>query len=68
MDFTLCYPRVTLVGDRLLSTINEMLKCMKISTIEDEPVLLEKLRLILDIEKGFQVVGAFTSAEEAMSH
>ena len=44
------------------------MKAMNIFIIEDEPILLEKLHLILDTEKGLKVVGAFTTAEEAMSH
>ncbi len=39
---------------------------MRITIIEDEPILLERLSLILEGEKGFEVVGAFTSAEEAL--
>ena len=41
---------------------------MKIFIIEDEPVILEKLSLIFSTEKGFDVVGAFSSAEEAISN
>ena len=41
---------------------------MRIVIVEDEEILLEKLKLILDTEKGFKVVGAYSSAEEALSN
>lgn len=40
---------------------------MRLSIVEDEPVLLEKLRHILDGENFWTVVGAFSSAEEAIN-
>ena len=40
---------------------------MRIAIVEDEEILLERLRLILDSEEGFEVVGAYSTAEEAFS-
>lgn len=40
---------------------------MRIAIIEDEEILLENLKLILDSEKDLKVVGAYSSAEEALS-
>jgi two-component system NarL family response regulator len=36
--------------------------------VEDNLLLLENLRLLLDGETGIEVVGAFATAEEALSH
>lgn len=41
---------------------------MRIAIVEDEEILLEKLRLILDSEEGFEVVGVYPTAEKAFSN
>lgn len=40
---------------------------MKIIIIEDEPFFIERLKLILNVEGGYDVVGSYSSAEEALS-
>ncbi len=40
---------------------------MRIVIIEDDISIIEMLKLILDKQSGYEVVGSFTSAEEALS-
>ncbi len=39
---------------------------MRISIVEDNQTLLENLKLLLTGEPNYEIVGAFTSAEDAM--
>ncbi|HSQ77998.1 MAG TPA: response regulator transcription factor, partial [Nitrospirota bacterium] len=39
---------------------------MRLIIVEDDPILLESLKLILGGEAGITVAGAFGSAEEAL--
>lgn len=39
---------------------------MKLAIVEDDPILLESLKLLLAGELGITVVGAFSSAEDAL--
>jgi two-component system NarL family response regulator len=41
---------------------------VRVLIVEDNLLLLENLRLLLDGETGIEVVGAFATAEEALSH
>lgn len=42
-------------------------KAMRISIVEDDGLLLQNLRLLLNGEPGFEVVGAYATAEEALA-
>ena len=40
---------------------------MKIIIVEDEPFFIERLKLILDVEGGYDIVCSYGSAEDALS-
>lgn len=47
-------------------TVSGAIKHMRICIVEDNLPLLENLRLLLEGEPGFSVIGAYASAEEAL--
>lgn len=40
---------------------------MKLAIVEDEPFFIERLKLILDSDDGFEIISSFASAEDALA-
>ena len=41
---------------------------IKLAIVEDEPFFIERLKLILDAQSGYEIMASFGSAEEALTH